>query len=42
MKPRSVRLLVSTARMVAGSRFGPAAAPAALYCAISPQTGTRA
>ena len=41
-EPRTVRLRVSTARMVAGRRLGPADCPVALYCAINPHTGTRA
>src|SRR5712691_8210093 len=42
MKPRSVRLFDRISRMVVGSRPVPSPLPGALYCAIRPQTGTRA
>src|SRR5438105_4616109 len=41
MKPRIVRRLVSTARIIDDAHFGTDAS-VSLYCAIRPQTGTRA
>jgi len=42
MKPRTVRLFDRIWRMVAGSRSVTSPFPMPLYCAIRPETGTRA
>src|SRR2546426_4750686 len=41
MKPRMVSLFERTCRIVAGSRSVPSPGGTPLYCAMSPETGTR-